>query len=102
MSGIVIAGIVIGVLVIIALVIALFSRRSPPPSHYFDDEKLSNDRPYNPFAPPESSDDMPNYKGNFLLLLFLFLGVSSELSQFCCASTKTFITNCQVFLIFEF
>uniref|UniRef100_A0A5B7BFF0 Protein kinase domain-containing protein n=1 Tax=Davidia involucrata TaxID=16924 RepID=A0A5B7BFF0_DAVIN len=58
LNGVAIAGIVLGVLVALAIIIALFSRRtSSPPSHFVDEERLSQRRPFTPLASQELSND---------------------------------------------
>ncbi|XP_034695931.1 protein STRUBBELIG-RECEPTOR FAMILY 5-like isoform X1 [Vitis riparia] len=65
MSGLAIAGVVLGSLLVLVILLALFSRRSsPPPSHFLDEERLSNHRPFTPIVSQELSNDMhpTNYK----------------------------------------
>ncbi|KAG6730640.1 hypothetical protein I3843_01G085700 [Carya illinoinensis] len=57
-SGVTIAGIALGVLAAIGILIALFSRRkSPPPSHFLDEERISQRRSFTPLASRELSKD---------------------------------------------
>ncbi|KAA8541512.1 hypothetical protein F0562_022664 [Nyssa sinensis] len=58
LNGVAIAGIVFGVLVALAIIIALISRRrTSPPSHFLDEERLSQRRPFTPLASQELSND---------------------------------------------
>ncbi|KAG5538161.1 hypothetical protein RHGRI_025288 [Rhododendron griersonianum] len=59
LSGAAIAGIVFGVLLALVLVIALFTRRrsSTPPSHFIDEDRVSQRRPFTPLASQELSND---------------------------------------------
>ncbi|CAI9754072.1 unnamed protein product [Fraxinus pennsylvanica] len=58
LSGVAIAGIVLGFLIILGIVINLFSRRStPPPTHYIEDNMLSPRRPFTPLSSGELSSD---------------------------------------------
>lgn len=67
-----IAGIALGVLAAIGILIALFSRRkSPPPSNFLDDERISQRRSFTPLASRELSQDFhagihKDFKGGFL------------------------------------
>ncbi|KAF8400122.1 hypothetical protein HHK36_013418 [Tetracentron sinense] len=58
LSGAAIAGIVISVLVALVIIIALFSRKSSSTSHYLDEEKLSQRRPFTPLVSHELSNDI--------------------------------------------
>ncbi|XP_028123245.1 protein STRUBBELIG-RECEPTOR FAMILY 5 isoform X1 [Camellia sinensis] len=59
LSGAAISGIVMGILLVIAIIIALFSRRSStPPSHFLDEDRVSQRRPFTPLASQELSNDM--------------------------------------------
>lgn len=59
LGGVAIAGVVLGVLVALGIIIALFSRRSSsPPSHFLEEDKLSQRRPFTPLASQELSNDM--------------------------------------------
>ncbi|XP_042497333.1 protein STRUBBELIG-RECEPTOR FAMILY 4-like isoform X2 [Macadamia integrifolia] len=55
LSGLAIGGIVMGVLVAVVILIALFSRKSSSSSHYLDDEKLSQRRSFTPLVSQELS-----------------------------------------------
>ncbi|XP_058228192.1 protein STRUBBELIG-RECEPTOR FAMILY 5 isoform X1 [Rhododendron vialii] len=59
LSGAAIAGIVFGVLLALVLVIALFTRRrsSTPPSHFIDEDRVSQRRAFTPLASQELSND---------------------------------------------
>ena len=87
LSGLAIAGIVFGILLALAIVIALFSKRSsPPPSYYLDEEGFSNQKSSTPMVSRELSGDKhpTNYTGNFhLQLSSFFWGTLSELSLKC-------------------
>ncbi|KAG6730638.1 hypothetical protein I3842_01G090800 [Carya illinoinensis] len=71
-SGVTIAGIALGVLAAIGILIALFSRRkSPPPSHFLDEERISQRRSFTPLASRELSKDFhtgirKDFKGRLL------------------------------------
>ncbi|RAL43787.1 hypothetical protein DM860_014288 [Cuscuta australis] len=59
LSGMAVAGIIMGVLLFISIIIALFSKRSSPTSiHYFEDDKLSQHGPISPLSSQESSINM--------------------------------------------
>ncbi|CAH9130100.1 unnamed protein product [Cuscuta epithymum] len=59
LSGMAVAGIIMGVLLLISIIIALISKRSSSTSiHYFEDDKLSQQRPISPLASQELSIDM--------------------------------------------
>ncbi|XP_011072790.1 protein STRUBBELIG-RECEPTOR FAMILY 5 [Sesamum indicum] len=54
-----IVGIVLGVLVVLGLLIALFSkRRSPPSSHFLEEDRLSQRRPFAPLSSGQLSNDL--------------------------------------------
>ncbi|KAK2965453.1 hypothetical protein RJ640_008247 [Escallonia rubra] len=58
LGGAAIAGIVLGVLVVLGMIIALLARkRSSPPSHYLEEDRLSQRRPFTPLASQELSND---------------------------------------------
>ncbi|KAK3015908.1 hypothetical protein RJ639_007644 [Escallonia herrerae] len=58
LGGAAIAGIVLGVLVALGMIIALLARkRSSPPSHYLEEDRLSQRRPFTPLASQELSND---------------------------------------------
>ncbi|CAA3022465.1 STRUBBELIG-RECEPTOR FAMILY 5 [Olea europaea subsp. europaea] len=57
LSGVAIAGIVLGFLIILGIVINLFSRRSTPPPHYIEDDMLSPRRPFTPLSSSELPSD---------------------------------------------
>ncbi|KAL6996074.1 hypothetical protein U1Q18_006210 [Sarracenia purpurea var. burkii] len=58
MNGAAIAGIALGVLLALVIIIALLSRRSStPPSHFLDEERISQRRPFTPLASQELSND---------------------------------------------
>ncbi|KAL4600330.1 hypothetical protein ACB092_11G190900 [Castanea dentata] len=73
MSGASIAGIALGVLAAIGVLIALFSRRiSSPSSHFLDEERSSQSRSFTPLASQELSKDLPtdisnDFKGHRLV-----------------------------------
>lgn len=77
-----IAGIALGVLVAIGVLIALFSRRkSSPSSNFLDEERLSQRRSFTPLASQELSQDLradmsKGFKGSFSLSCNFFLGDS--------------------------
>ncbi|KAK9281399.1 hypothetical protein L1049_004299 [Liquidambar formosana] len=59
LSGAVIAGIVLGILVVVAILIALLSRKSSSASsHYLDEVRLSQRRPFTPLSSQELSNDL--------------------------------------------
>lgn len=72
LGGVAIAGIILGVLVALGMIIALISRRSSsPPSHFLEEDKHSQCRPFTPLASQELSNDMraemhSNFRGNLL------------------------------------
>lgn len=73
LSGAAIAGIVLGVLLALVLVIALFTRRrsSTPPSHFIDEDRVSQRRPFTPLSSQELSNDsrseiLKDFRGNSL------------------------------------
>lgn len=91
MSGEAIAGIVLGVLVILGIIIALFSRRSSKPSsHFLEEDRLSQHRPFTPLASQELSSDLytdrqKSFKGEHTsLALFLHSSIWFSLSWFSC------------------
>ncbi|KAJ7952087.1 putative Strubbelig receptor [Quillaja saponaria] len=58
-SGIAIAGIALGVLAVIVILIAFFSRRSSSPSsHFLDEERFSQNRSFTPLTSQELSKDL--------------------------------------------
>ncbi|KAK3009842.1 hypothetical protein RJ639_010482 [Escallonia herrerae] len=58
LGGAAIAGIVLGVLVALGMIIALLTRkRSSPASHYLEEDRLSQRRPFTPLASQELSSD---------------------------------------------
>ncbi|XP_031380513.1 protein STRUBBELIG-RECEPTOR FAMILY 5-like isoform X3 [Punica granatum] len=60
-NGLAIAGIIMGVLVVLALLMAVFSRRSSAssvPSHFLDEERASQRRAFTPLTSQELSDDL--------------------------------------------
>ncbi|KAL3511524.1 hypothetical protein ACH5RR_024241 [Cinchona calisaya] len=61
MSGALIAGILLGVLVVLGVVIALFSQKSSSSSsHFLEEDRLSHQHsPFSPLASQELSDDLP-------------------------------------------
>ncbi|KAK6911165.1 Leucine-rich repeat [Dillenia turbinata] len=57
-SGVTVAGIVIGILVVLAALIVLLARKSKAPSsHYLEDERFSQSRSFTPLASQELSND---------------------------------------------
>ncbi|KAG6579708.1 Protein STRUBBELIG-RECEPTOR FAMILY 5, partial [Cucurbita argyrosperma subsp. sororia] len=62
-SGMAIAGIVMGVLAVIAIIIALFSRRSPP-SHFLDEDTNQHSGSLTPRTPHQPSKDLHNNTNN--------------------------------------
>lgn len=69
-----IAGIAMGVLVVIGILITLFSRRkSSPSSNFLDEERISQRRSFTPLASQELSQDLradisKSFKGSFFFL----------------------------------
>ncbi|KAM7476188.1 hypothetical protein LguiB_023431 [Lonicera macranthoides] len=59
LGGAAIAGIVLAVLVVIGVIVAIFSRRrSSPPSHFLEEDRLSQRRPFTPLASHELSNEL--------------------------------------------
>ncbi|KAJ4958667.1 hypothetical protein NE237_025778 [Protea cynaroides] len=56
LSGLAIGGILMGILIALVILMALFSRKSSSSSHYLDDEKLSHCRPFTPLVSHELSN----------------------------------------------
>ncbi|XP_059641250.1 protein STRUBBELIG-RECEPTOR FAMILY 5-like isoform X2 [Cornus florida] len=55
-----IVGIVLAVLLAVIILIALFSRKSSPPSHFLDEERLSQRKPFTSLSFDDLSDDKRN------------------------------------------
>ncbi|KAL0341731.1 UNVERIFIED_CONTAM: protein STRUBBELIG-RECEPTOR FAMILY 5 [Sesamum calycinum] len=59
LSAAAIVGIVLGVLVVLGLIIALLSkRRSPPSSHFLEEDRLNQRRPFAPLSSGQLSNDL--------------------------------------------
>lgn len=84
LSGLAIAGIILGILLALAILIALFSKRSsPPPSHFYDEERLGNQKSFTPMVSQELSNDKhrTSYSGNHICSYVFFRRASSDLSK---------------------
>lgn len=73
-NGVAIATILVSVLVALAILVALLSRRrsSSPPSHFLDEEKASQRKGYTPFSSQQLSWRSETFKGSFLSTFILF------------------------------
>lgn len=60
LNGAAIAGIVLGVLVVLVIIIALFTRKSSSgSSHFLEEDRFSQHRPFSPLASKQLSIDLP-------------------------------------------
>lgn len=83
-TGLTIAGIALGVLVLLVIIISLFSRKSSRhSSHFFDEERFSQQKSFS-LASQElpkdlRSDICKDYKGNYWLIWYNFCFLGGEI-----------------------